>query len=332
MRVLAVTNMYPTETHPASGAFVASQVDALRAAGVEVDVLFLDRPALGRQVYRGLAESARRRVEDGSPDLVHAMYGGVLARVVTGAVRDRPVLVSFCGSDLLGGGAAGILGWAAGRYNVLSSRLAASRADGVVVKSRNLYEALPRRVDRSRVWIVPSGIDFGRFQPLDRAEACGRLGWDPARPHVLFPAPPARPEKRFPLARAAVSLLDGRVEGPVDLHVLENIPPDDVPTWVNAADAVLMTSAHEGSPNAVKEALACNVAVVSVDVGDVRERLAGIDGCFVAEATPEAIAEKLALALAGPERIDARERVAHLSLERVTEELRRIYAKLAGKR
>jgi glycosyltransferase involved in cell wall biosynthesis len=324
MRVLAVTNMYPTETHPASGTFVASQVDALRAAGVEVDLLFVDRPALGRDVYRGLGETVRRRVEDGAPDVVHAMYGGVLARVVTRAVRDRPALVSFCGSDLLGGGVSG-------RYNALSSRLAARRADGVVVKSRNLYDALPRRVDRSRVWIVPTGVDFERFRPADRDESRRTLGWDHGRAHVLFPAPPARPEKRFELAAAAVGLLDGRASS-VDLHVLENVPPGEVPVWLNAADVVLLTSAHEGSPNAVKEALACNVAVVSVDVGDVSQRLDGIDGCFVAKATPEAIAEKLDLALAGPERVDARDRVAHLSLARVTDDLKRIYATLAGGR
>jgi glycosyltransferase involved in cell wall biosynthesis len=324
MRVLAVTNMYPTETHPASGVFIAAQVDALRAAGVEVDLVFLDRPALGRSVYRGLGETIRRHVEEGSPDVVHAMYGGVMARAVAGAVREQPLLVSYCGSDLLGDGVSG-------RYNALSSRLAARRAAGVVVKSRNLYDAVPRSVDRSRVWIVPTGIDFKRFRPADRADARRTLGWDPARAHVLFPAPPGRPEKRFALAEAAVRLLDGRAPA-VDLHVLENVPFDQVPVWLNAADVVLLTSSHEGSPNAVKEALACDVAVVSVDVGDVRERLDGIDGCFVAEAASDAIAEKLELALTGSERIAGRERVAHLSLERVTEELRRIYAKLAGER
>jgi len=94
---------------------------------------------------------------------------------------------------------------------------------------------------------------------------------------------------------------------------------------MNAADAVVLTSAHEGSPNAVKEALACNVPVVSVDVGDVRDRLEGIEGCFLAEATPEDLAAKLALVFERSSRIEAREHLVELSLGRVAERLRDIY-------
>jgi glycosyltransferase involved in cell wall biosynthesis len=118
----------------------------------------------------------------------------------------------------------------------------------------------------------------------------------------------------------------------VDLHVLDGVPHEEVPTWLNAADVVLLTSLREGSPMVVKEALACNVAVVSVDVGDVRERLAGIEGCFVAEPTPEDLSHNLGRALARTERIEGRERVAELSLERVADTLREIYGVLTGAR
>jgi glycosyltransferase involved in cell wall biosynthesis len=106
---------------------------------------------------------------------------------------------------------------------------------------------------------------------------------------------------------------------------LTSVPHEDVPTWINAADAVVVTSTHEGSPNAVKEALACNVPVVSVDVGDVRELLRGIDGCFMVDATAAAVADGLAAALAGEGRVDGRDRHRALSLEATAERVVEVY-------
>jgi teichuronic acid biosynthesis glycosyltransferase TuaC len=116
----------------------------------------------------------------------------------------------------------------------------------------------------------------------------------------------------------------------VELHVLAGVPPDAVATWLNAADTVLLTSAHEGSPNVVKEALACNVPVVSVDVGDVRERIHEIAGCYIADPTPEDLAAKVERAVRREGAITARERVADISLERVAARLWDIYATVAG--
>jgi glycosyltransferase involved in cell wall biosynthesis len=216
-------------------------------------------------------------------------------------------------------------------YSVLASRRAAARAAGIAVKSQNLYEALPNGIDRARVWILPNGIDLSRFQPQDRLACRERLAWDNARGHVLFPAPPDRSEKRFALAQAAVAQVS-RSGADIELHSLVGIPHEEVPTWLNAADAVLLTSTHEGSPNAVKEALACNVPVVSVDVGDVRERIEGIEGCFIADATPGDLAAKLRRVLERRVGIEARARIAELSVERVAEKLLDIYRTLTEQR
>jgi glycosyltransferase involved in cell wall biosynthesis len=150
------------------------------------------------------------------------------------------------------------------------------------------------------------------------------LGWDSTRWHVLFPAPPSRSEKRFDLARAGIAALERRGLD-VQLHHLAGIPNEQVPVWLNAAHVVVLTSSREGSPNAVKEALACNVPVVSVDVGDVRERIESIDGCFIALPNAGDIAVKLEQALARPERIDARAHIAELSLDRTASRLSEIY-------
>lgn len=327
MRVLAVTNMYPTAVHPTDGTFVASQVESLRDVGVDVEVLCLDRLEAGRRVYRNLAETARARFNTVKPDLVHVMYGGVMSAVVTKAIRERPVLVSFCGSDLLGirGGAVQKL---SARFGVAASKRAAVRAAGIVVKSENLLNALPKGIDRSRVWLLPNGVDLRRFRPLDRLECQRRLGWDPLRRHALFPADPARPEKRFALAEACVARLN-ESGADVELHVLKDVPHEDVPRWLNAAEVILVTSTHEGSPNAVKEALACNVPVVSVDVGDVRARIDGIEGCFIADSSPEDLAIKVGHVLERKAPIDARKRLDDVSLEHVAEKLREIYVTLS---
>jgi glycosyltransferase involved in cell wall biosynthesis len=328
MRVLVVTNIYPTGAHPANGAFVAAQVESLREVGIDIDVLFVDRLHEGRGVYRNLAETVRASFNAVSPDLVHVMYGGVMSATVTKTIRKRPVLVSFCGSDLLGsrGGPVEVL---SGRFGVIASKRAAVRAAGIVVKSENLLSALPRGIDHSRVWLLPNGVDLRRFRPMDRSESERRLGWDPSRRHVLFPADPTRPEKRFALAEACVAHLNQN-GADVELHVLRDVPHAEVPSWLNAASAILMTSTHEGSPNAVKEALACNVPVVSVDVGDVRARIGVIDGCFVADPTREDLAAKLGLALKRNAPIDARERLADLSVDHVAAKLREIYGILAA--
>ena len=329
MRVLVVTNMYPTDARPANGTFVADQVTSLRAVGVEAEVLFVDRARQGRRVYRQLAQRASRLVETSKPHLVHVMYGGVMADVVTRAVADPPVLVSFCGDDLQGNTGNGPLAALSGRYGMAASARAARRAAGIIVKSHNLFEALAKSVDVSRVWIVPNGVDFSLFRPRDRTECQEALGWSTQRAHVLFPAPPARAEKRFPLAKAAVRLLE-QSGLDVELHTLDAVPHDQVPVWLNAAHAMVLTSVREGSPNVVKEALACNVPIVSVDAGDVRERLARIEGCFIADPTPLDLSAKLARVLARDDRINGRERIADLSLERVAAKLREIYGVLTS--
>jgi glycosyltransferase involved in cell wall biosynthesis len=324
LRVLVATNMYPTPSNPAGGVFIELQVRSLRQLGVEVEVMHFDRRSRGLRTYWRLGRELTRAVKRTQPALVHIAYGGVLAELATRAVRDRPLLVQYWGSDLLGSSAERPLRRFTIHAGVLASRRAALRASGVIVVSENLRAALPNGAAHGNVWVLASGIDLDRFQPLDQDECRSRLGWTSGSKHVLFPASPRRPEKQHPLAQAAVEQL--RTKGfEVDLHELDGVAHADVPTWMNASDVVLLTSTHEGSPNVIKEALACNVPIVSVDVGDVRQRLASVPGCFVAAPTAEDLAEKLSLVLSAGGRVDGRPTLADISLERTAERLREIY-------
>jgi teichuronic acid biosynthesis glycosyltransferase TuaC len=330
LRVLVVTNMYPTQSNPTGGVFIELQVRSLRELGVEVEVLHFDRRSRGTRAYWRLGRELTRAVERAQPALVHIAYGGVLAELATRAVRDRPLLVQYWGSDLLGSRAERPLRRFTIHLGVLASRRAALRASGVIVVSENLRAALPSGAAHGNVWVLASGIDLDRFQPLDQDECRSRLGWTSGSKHVLFPASPRRAEKRYPLAQAAVQLL--RAKGfQVELHALDGVAHTDVPTWMNASDVVLLTSTHEGSPNVVKEALACNVPVVAVDVGDVRERLANVQGCYIARATDKDLSEKLGLVLSTGGRTDGRAALAEISLERTAQRLLDIYRTTCGR-
>jgi glycosyltransferase involved in cell wall biosynthesis len=324
LRVLLVTNMYPTPAHAVSGVFVEQQVRSLRQLGVEVEVVHFDRRSLGPRAYWKLGHRLKQVVERVEPALIHVAYGGVMADLATSAVRDRPVLVHYRGSDLLGSHGEALPRRLTIQLGVVASRRAALRAAGVIVVSENLRAALPTRAASANVWVVPSGIDLNRFVPLDQDESRARLDWTPGPKHVLFPASPSRPEKRYQLAEAAIAELRAK-DWDIDLHHLDGVAHAEVPTWINASDVVLLTSAHEGSPNAVKEALACNVPVVAVDVGDVRERVASVQGCYVAAPSANDLAEKLDLVLSTGRRVDARDTLAELSLERTAERILEIY-------
>lgn len=324
MRLLAVTNIYPTPRRPALGTFVEQQLTSLSHLGIDVDVLFVDRAHLGMQSYLGLGRRVRDRVATTQPDLVHIMYGGIMAAVVTRAVTDRPMIVSFCGSDLYGELLSGRLRKVISRCGVLASHLAAKRAQGVIVKSKLLQDELPRTINRSKVRIIPNGVDLERFQPLDRESCRQRLEWDSQRFHVLFPTNSGDPRKRLFLAKAAVERLSN-LDVPVELHELRGVPHHEVGYWLNASDVVLLTSTHEGSPNVIKEALACDVPIVSVDVGDVYERISDLRGCYLADPDPDDLCAKLKQVHAGPRRIAGRDKVQNLSLQRTALRLQEFY-------
>jgi glycosyltransferase involved in cell wall biosynthesis len=271
IKVLFVTNMYPHAEDPASGTFVMQQVQQLRKMGHRVDVLhFLGYRS--RMNYLKAAFNVLSRTRECHYDLVHAHYGlsGLPALFVRGKI---PLVVTLHGSDTL-----------IGVVQPLISRGVCWLADGVIVVSRGIQKKIPGTV-------IPCGIDLAFFKPHDRAEARHRLGLSMTRRYVLFPFDPKRTIKRYDLARDACERLTDRN---IELLVVSGVSNDEMPWYYSAADVMLLCSYSEGSPTSVKEALACNLPVVSVNVGDVAEIMAGIQGCVIA---PTNDAESLTTAL-----------------------------------
>jgi glycosyltransferase involved in cell wall biosynthesis len=251
VRVLVVTNMWPSADRPALGSFVRDQVEALRRRD-DLEVELFSFPPKG---YLQAARDLRRRYD--SPfDVVHAHFGltawpAVLSRL-------GPVLVTLHGNDLFH------------PRSKLITRAVLPHVAMTSAVSRAFAANVPGR--RRRVAVLPVGIDTTRFRPIARREAREHIGLDPDEPVLLFPHDPSRPLKAFPRAQEAA--------GDTRLLTLGNVPPAEVPYWINAANAVLVPSIDEGFGLSVIEALACGVPALGTPVGIHPVALGGIENAF----------------------------------------------------
>lgn len=310
MRVLVVTNMYPTPSEPWFGCFVRDQVEDVAARGVDVRVLQFDGRR-DRRAYLRAAAEVRREVARERPDLVHAHYG--LTGAVALAQRRSPVVTTFHGSET------GYVRWQAYVSWVVA------RASYPVFVS----EEGARLLGRSGATVIPAPVDMELFGPRERAAARRELGWTAEGPYVLFPGARTNRRKRADLFDAAVA--EARRELPTLTGVsLEGYARERAALVLAAVDVVLMTSDWEGSPVTVREALACTTPVVSVPVADVPLVLDGLPGCRIAPRDPRALARAVLEALERPGGPELRERASRYSRAAAAERLLGVYEGVAG--
>lgn len=315
MRVLIVTNMYPSPARPALGGFVRDQVEALRAIdGVEIE-LFSFEPG-GLHSYARAAIDLRRRYAGRRFDVIHAHYG------LTGwsalALPGPPHVVTFHGTDLEHR-RSGLLSRALVRLIALPAPVSAALARTA---------GLPAARSGRPIAVLPCGVDLDRFARIDRGEARLRLGLDRDTRYLLFPADPSRPEKRFDRAREVAGRL-----GKVELLTYGDTHPREVPLLINAADAVLVTSEREGFGLAPLEALASDVPVLATDVGIAPVALGGIAGtlCAPFDADRWTAALRVTLATADP-RVEGRARAAMFERNRLAARVLTAYRDILASR
>lgn len=280
---------------------IKAQGESLRNSGVQVEYL----PIVGKGIWGYLMNvpAVRIRLLRGGIDLVHAHYSlcGIVAALACFSVpkrAKRPIVMSLMGSDVKGGGFwLSIIRWFVKHVWAVT-----------IVKSADMRSSLG--IDS--VHVIPNGVASELFKPLDQRECRDKLGWEPDMKHVLFGADPAREVKNFPLAQSVFKQLS--LEN-VELQTLGRVPHGEIPLYLNACDVLLLTSKWEGSPNIIKEAMACNIPIVCTDVGDVKWLFEGVDGCYLASHDVDDIAGKIKLALDFGDRTNARERLGELELD-----------------
>jgi len=301
MRVLIVTNMYPTPAEPAFGSFVKDQSDDLRGLGLEVEQVVFDGRARRREYGRavGVVRSALR---GGRFDIVHAHYGlsGAVAALARPSV---PLVTTFHGDD----------------YEVawqrLISTIVARRSSAIVVSERGR-----RLLFKRHAAVIPMGVDTELFTPVEQAVARRRLGWDEAGQYAMLAGARGVPVKGAPLFDAAVARVP-ELKG----VTLEGYSRAEVVLALNAADVLVLASLHEGSPVTVRESLACTTPVVAVPVGDAPSVLAGLPGCAVVPRDPDALANAIRAALDAGRDSSLRQRAEETSRDAVIRRVVGVY-------
>lgn len=323
MKVLIVTAIYPTADNPAFGSYVRTQAESLQAAGIDVEMLVL-KDRYRKLIYPKAILQLRRRLASSPIDLVHAHYGfvGMVARTQWKV----PVVVTYHGSD--------ILGWINSRGErerlgamiAGAGRMLARCVDAAIVQSDEMAGTLRK----SNAYIIPHEVDFKIFQPTQREQARAILGLDPGKKYLLFAANPKVGVKRFPLAEAVGKRLASQ-DPAVELLVVSKETQQRLALYMSACDALVFPSYQEGSPNIVKQAMACNLPVVSTDVGDVRQVIGATKDCYVCKSTVPEFAARISEILVHRRRTDGRERIRHLESSSVAQKVIEVYEEVLRK-
>ena len=257
MRVLVVASFNKGRFAP----FIIEQAEALKEQGCEIE--FFGLQGKGLRGYLNNVPQLKQKIREFRPDVIHAHYG--LSGLFANLQREIPVVTTYHGSDINDKSA------------LPFSKMAIRLSGWNIFVSRKIIEIAKPKKNYS---LLPCGIDLHELQQMNKSEARQRMNLEANKRYVLFSGAFDNEVKNAPLARKAMEEL---CDPSVVFLELKGYSREEVTLLMCAVDALLMTSFTEGSPQVIKEALACGCPIVSVDVGDVKERIDGVDGCYVAE-------------------------------------------------
>lgn len=322
LRVLAVSNHWGlAKDLPFFCIFMDRQLNSLKDIGVRIDTFDIGTSHSPFKLFRKCLE-LRRKVRQLNPDIVHSLYGTISGFLAV--CSGQSTVVSFCGNDLLPGASVSPLRM---YFGFLLSNLSALGARGMICKSEELRHALWWR--RSQAQIIPNGVDLKVFSPGAQDEARKQLKWDLHCPIVILNAGGDPERKGLDVAEMAMQHVRFRIPE-AELHIISGVEPSRMPLYYRAADVLLCASKAEGSPNVIKEALACNLPVVSCPVGDVAERLKGVHPSVIVPRDPQLMGEAIANMLLTKRRSNGREQMLALDLHVVARRVLDVYRSALG--
>ena len=305
MRILVVASFNKGRFAP----FIVEQVEALKKQGCTIE--FFGLQGKGLLGYLRNLPLLKKKIKAFCPDVIHAHYG--LSGLLANLQRHVPVVTTYHGSDI---NDKKVL-----PFSKMAMRLSAWN---VFVSRKTLEIAKPKK----KYILLPCGIDLSALQLTERAESRRKMGLQDDRKYILFAGAFDIPVKNAPLAKDTVACLQ---ENQAELLELKGYSREEVTLLMCAADAFLMTSLTEGSPQVIKEAMACGCPIVSVDVGDVKERVEGLEGCFVSDSrNPNDLANLLGKAFAFGRKTDGRKKIVADRLDNrlVAKQLFEIYERV----
>ena len=300
---------------------VRSQGESLKSAGIDLDYFTI--VGKGTKGYLKNILRLRKFLRTNNYDLIHAHYA-LSAWVAVLTFTKIPVIVSYMGCDTYGDYDENGRLLSSSYILILLAKLLQPFVKSIIVKSKNLekYIYLKKKVNT-----IPNGVNFEVFRPQNKAEAKELLGLDLKNKYVLFLACMDDKRKNFQLLNKARDLLNEKFKILTPYPIAHN----KIPIFLNACDVLVMTSYNEGSPNVIKEAMACNCPIVSTDVGDVKNVIGKTNGCYVCTYDPGDVADKIKKALDFGKKTNGREKIKHLDEKIIAEKIINLYSTIIAR-
>jgi teichuronic acid biosynthesis glycosyltransferase TuaC len=267
MKVLHITNNFPTPNFPIFGIFVKEQIDSLTKLGVENEVFFMNSREEGKKAYISALFKLRKHLRKNKYEIIHCHHSySAFIFLFSGKIFGKKCLLSYQNDPEKEGGK-------------LLFKILYRFFDRIILKNKSVEICYPKTI------YLPNGVNTEFFKPMDKTFCKKQLGLDENRRYIIFmDSYNRRTQKRVDRFNETLKILREKfLFSDLEPLILTNVKRDMIPLYLCASDLHLLTSDFEGSPNSVKECLACNVPIVSTPVGNVAELIGDVEGCHISK-------------------------------------------------
>lgn len=303
---------------------VKTQGESLRNNNVDIDYFTIK--GKGVKGYLRNIPRLNKTLKTKKYDIIHAHYA-LCGWIAVFQLSKLPIVTSYMGSDAYGFvNAYGNKRLFANYFIKFASKTLQPFVSKIIIKSRKLEKYI---YIKNKVNIIPNGVDFEKFKPSNKKSCREKLNLSTKNKLILFLGDPSNPRKNFRLLEKAYNLIKYD-----NLKIIKPFPTAfrNLALYLNAADVLVLTSYLEGSPNVIKEAMACNIPIVSTDVGDVKEITENTKGCYISSFKPRDVAKKIQMALEFGKRTNGQENIKYLEINNIAKKIISIYQQMLNEK